>query len=83
MEALSREFHTSCPWDPLYADDLELIAETLYLLCVNMGKTKLAKGLDTIKPSRKYSCSVCKKEVGVIQFYAQVVMHEFIRSVVE
>ena len=28
MEALSREFETSCSWEPLYADDLVLIAET-------------------------------------------------------
>lgn len=43
MEVLSREFRTSCPREPLYGDDLALIAETHNLLCVNMGKTKLAK----------------------------------------
>ena len=34
---------------------------------VNMGKTKVmicGKGLDTIKPSRKYPCSACRKGVG-------------------
>ena len=57
LEALSREFQASCPWELLYADDLMLIAETLDLLMeklklwknnmenkrlsVNMGKTKV------------------------------------------
>ena len=40
LEALSREFRTSCPWEFLYADDLVLIAETLDLL---MEKLKLWK----------------------------------------
>ena len=29
MEALSRHFRTGCAWEPLYADDLVIIAETL------------------------------------------------------
>ena len=29
MEALTRHFRTSCPWELLYADDLAIIAETL------------------------------------------------------
>ena len=55
LEALSREFRTSCPWELLYADDLMISAgsmEELLLktwktemekrgLCVNMGKTKI------------------------------------------
>ena len=57
LEALSREFHTSCPWELPYADDLVLIAQTLDLLMeklklwknnmenkglrVNMGETKV------------------------------------------
>ena len=80
LEALSRDFRTSCSWEILYADDLVLIAETLDLLMeklklwkdnmenkglrVNMGKTKVmicGKGLNTIKPSGKYPCSVCRK----------------------
>ena len=40
LEALSREFHTSCSWKLLHADDLALIAETLDLL---MEKLKLWK----------------------------------------
>ena len=60
LEALSREFRTSCPCELLYADDLVLLAETLNLLmeklklwkdnmeskglCVNMGKTKVILG---------------------------------------
>ena len=82
LEALSREFRTSCPWELLYADDLALTVETLDLfmvklklwkdnmenkgLRVNMGKTKVMiceKGLDTINPSEKYPCSVCRKGV--------------------
>ena len=38
LEALSREFCTSSPWELLYTDDFVLIAETLYLL---MEKLKL------------------------------------------
>ena len=30
LEALSREFRTDCPWELLYADDLVLIADTLW-----------------------------------------------------
>ena len=57
LEALSREFCTSCPWELLYADDLVLIADTMDELLsklgnwkkhleanslrVNMGKTKI------------------------------------------
>ena len=82
MEALSREFFTSCPWEVLYADDLVLIAETLDFLMeklklqkdnmenqglrVNKGKTKVmicGKNLDTVKPSGKYQCSLCRKGV--------------------
>ena len=40
LEALTREFRTSCPWELLYADDLVLIAETTDLL---MEKLKLWK----------------------------------------
>ena len=56
LEAISREFHTSCPWQLRYADYLVLVAETLNLLiekwkfwkdnmtnielCVNTGKQK-------------------------------------------
>ena len=40
LEALSREFHLSCLWELLYADDLMLIPETLDLL---MEKMKLWK----------------------------------------
>ena len=56
LEALSREFHTGCPWELLYADDLMISAESMEELlvkvqtwktemekkglCVNMGKTK-------------------------------------------
>ena len=59
MEALSREFYTSCPWELLYADDLVLVAESLQELLerfdiwktnmeskglrVNTGKTKILR----------------------------------------
>ena len=29
LEALSHEFHTGCPWENLYADDLVIISESL------------------------------------------------------
>ena len=80
LEALSSEFCKSCPLEPLYADDLVLIADLLMEkwkllkdnmengeLCLNMTKTKVmigGKGLNTIKPSVKYPCSVYRKEVG-------------------
>ena len=57
MEALSRDFKVSCPWELLYADDLVLVSETLEdlkekltiwkdniegkELRVNIGKTKI------------------------------------------
>ena len=57
LEALSREFHTGCPWELLYADNLMISAESMEELlvkvqtwktemekkglCVNMGKTKI------------------------------------------
>ena len=57
MEALSHHFRTGCSWEPLYADDLVIIAETLSELLekfrtwkanleckglrVNVGKTKI------------------------------------------
>ena len=57
MEAISREFHTGCPWELLYADNLPVIVETVeelvskielwksslesYGLRVNMKKTKV------------------------------------------
>ena len=79
LEALSREFHTSCPWELLYTDDLMISAgsfEELLVklktwkrrgLWVNMGKTKImVSGIDLnlLKKSRKDSCGVCQKEVG-------------------
>ena len=59
----------------LIPETLDLLMEKLELwkdtienkgLPVNMGKTKVIiceKGLDTIKPFGKYSCSVCRKGV--------------------
>ena len=37
MEAISREFRVSCPWELLYADDLAILSEVLEVL-----KNKLA-----------------------------------------
>ena len=48
LEALSREFRTSCPWELLYADDLVLIADTMDELLSKLGNWKKhleAKGL--------------------------------------
>ena len=57
LQALSREFHTGCPWELLYADDQMISAESMEELLVkvqtwktemekkglrvNMGKTKI------------------------------------------
>ena len=57
LEALSREFYIGCPWELLYADDMMISAESMWVLlvkvktwkkerekkglCVNMGKTKI------------------------------------------
>ena len=84
LEALSREFHTSCAWELLYADDLVLIAKKLDLLmeklklwknnerlCVDMAKTKVmncGKGLDTIKPFESIHVVYAEEELRGIQF---------------
>ena len=50
-----------------------------------MGRTKVmlcGKGLGTIKIFDKYSCGVCGKEWGGIQFTVKAVRHEYIRNVV-
>ena len=77
----------------LIAEKRDLLMEKLKLwkynmenkgLRVNMGKTKVMicrKGLDTIKPSGKYPCSVCRKGVG--RNSAKVVMHGLITSAME
>ena len=57
MEALSREFRVSCPWELLYADDLAILSDSLanlknrlaawntslesYSLRVNVGEARL------------------------------------------
>ena len=38
MEALSRDFRISCPWELLYADDLVISAETLEELMFKLGQ---------------------------------------------
>ena len=69
MEALSREFRTSLPWELLYADDLALLAESLqdlehmYVawkqgmeakgLRVNINKTKVMVSQRGLKPHNK------------------------------
>ena len=88
MEALSREFHTSCPWELSYAEDLVLIAQTLDRLMeklklwknnmenkglrVNMGKTKVMICGKVL--------DVCRKGVRRNPIFVQVVMHGFIKS---
>ena len=70
----------------LIAEKLDLLMEKLKLwkdnmenkakgLRVKIGKTKVMiceKGLDTIKPSGKYSCSCVEKESGEIQFSVEL-----------
>ena len=60
MEALSREFRVSCPWELLYADDLVISAETLEDLLIKLGKWKTeleAKGLRVNMGKTKVLCS--------------------------
>ena len=40
IEALSREFHTSCPWELLYADEPVLLADTMDELLSKLGNWK-------------------------------------------
>ena len=40
LEALSREFHTGCPWELLYADDLVISAESMEELLVKVKTWK-------------------------------------------
>ena len=67
LEALSREFQASCPWELLYADDLMLIAETLDLL---MEKLKLWKNnMENKRLSvnmRKTKVMICGKDLDTI-----------------
>ena len=42
LEALSREFRSSCPEELLYADDLALISETLSELKLKLERWKKA-----------------------------------------
>ena len=49
LEALSREFRTSCPRELLYADDLVLIADTMDELLSNLGNWKKTSGSQRFK----------------------------------
>ena len=40
LEAISREFHTGCPWELLYADDLMISAESMEELLVKLKTWK-------------------------------------------
>ena len=68
LEALSREFRTSCLSELLYADDLLLIAETLDLL---MEKLKLSKDSMENKGLRinmeKTKVMICGKGLDTIK----------------
>ena len=44
LEALSREFHTGCPWELLYADDLMISAESMEELLVKVQTWKTENG---------------------------------------
>ena len=44
LEALSREFRTSCPWELLYVDGLVLIADTMDELLSKFGNWKKTSG---------------------------------------
>ena len=60
MKALSREFRTGCPWELLYADDLDIIAKTIEELMVKLSNWKRAienKDLSVNMGKTKILCS--------------------------
>ena len=70
LEALSRGFSAGLPWELLYADDLVIMADSLYELSVklkvNTKKTKIMiskPGAGPVQKTGKYICSVCSKGV--------------------
>jgi len=79
MEAISREFRVALPWDLLYADDLDVIAETEQDLIkrlnewkdnvenrgmrANINKTKVMTSGERQKAAR-WPCGVCSRSVS-------------------
>ena len=60
MEALSRGFKIGCPWDLLYANDLVIVAESLYGLKMRLKNWKEGlevKGLKVNIGKTKFMCS--------------------------
>ena len=44
FEASSREFHTGCPWELLYAEYLMISAESIYELLVKLEDMEIRDG---------------------------------------
>ena len=64
LEALSREFHTGCPWELLYADDLVLIADTIDELLSKLGSWKTNLGAKGLRVNMgKSKIMVCGKDL--------------------
>ena len=75
LETLSREFRIGVTWELLYVDDLIMVVCLRVWragmeqkgLRVNLKKTKFlisVPGLDVLKDSGKFPCTVCRKGVG-------------------
>ena len=98
LEALSREFRTSCLWELLYAEDLVLPADTMYELLSKDGNWKKkhleAKGRrvnmgkteisgKSLKGTKKSILLVfVKKVLEVVQFFVVAVSYESIKNAV-
>ena len=98
LEALSREFRTSCLWELLYAEDLVLPADTMYELLSKDGNWK-KKHLEakarrvnmgkteisgkSLKGTKKSTLLVfVKKVLEVVQFFVVAVSYESIKNAV-
>jgi hypothetical protein len=68
LEALSREFGRSVPWEDLYADDLAIVADTLEKLVerVKIWKEEMEKKGLRMNP-RKTKFLICGKELDILR----------------
>ena len=87
IEALSREFCSSCPWELLYTDHLVLIADTMDELLSKLGNWKKhleAKGLRVNMGKTQESILVVfvVKVLVVIQFFVVNVSYGSIKNAV-
>ena len=88
LEALSREYRTSCPWELLHADELVLLADTTDELLSKLGNWKKhleAKGL-RVKIGKTKIMIIhvvfVEKVLEVIQFFVVGVSNGSIKNAV-